>query len=237
MAGEGERVSSVTAQPETALSTVTELFLIRHGNAKRLPRKTYVSAPLTTLGRRQAELTGEYLKAQGIRFDGFYCSALRRAMETANLIGERIGQLPTISAGIHEMEYREIPATVAAELLARTGMLNRYFETRAGKAIRYPMLGRVADGMMDIFTRHDEGRIGVVVHGGVISSVLSWYLPRERRKWWGETVGNCSITRIQIQAGRARLVEYDSVSHLGPLAVTAHLRNYTLSTDQEPISN
>lgn len=232
MAVESDSGSSVTAQADKALSTVTELFLIRHGHAKRLPGKTYVSAPLTKLGRRQAELTGDFLKAQGIQFDGFYCSPLRRAIETANLIGERIGQLPTVGEGIHEMEYREIPATVAAELLARTGMLNRYFETRAGKAIRYPMLGRVADGMMNIYTQHVEGRIGVVVHGGVISSVLSWYLPRERRRWWRETVGNCSITQVRIHAGRAMLVEYDAVAHLGALAASAHQRNYTLSTDE-----
>jgi broad specificity phosphatase PhoE len=232
MADESARGSSVTPEPDTALSTVTELFMIRHGNAKRLPGKTYVTAPLTKLGRRQAELTGEYLKTQGVRFDGYYCSPLLRAIETANLIGERIGQMPAVGEGIHEMEYRELPATIAAELLARTGMLNRYFETRAGKAIRYPMLGRVANGMMNIFTRHVQGRIGVVVHGGVISSVLSWYLPRERRRWWRDTVGNCSITRVQIQAGRATLVEFDSVAHLGPLAATAHERNYTLSTDE-----
>jgi broad specificity phosphatase PhoE len=227
-----ELAGIVTEKASTSLSTITELFLIRHGNAKKLQGETYVTAPLTELGRRQAQVTGAYLKQQGIHFDGYYCSPLKRAIETATLIGERIGQMPAVREGIQEMEYREIPATVFAELLARTGMLSRYFDARIGKAIRYPMIGRVANGMINILAQHSQGRIGVVVHGGVISSVLSWYFPRERKRWWRDTVGNCSITRIEIQEGRAKLVEFDSITHLAELAATAHQRNYTFSTNE-----
>lgn len=209
-----------------------DLYLIRHGNAKKLQGETYVTAPLTELGRRQATRTGEYFAQQGILFDGYYCSALKRAIETATLIGEQTGQAPIIRPGIQEMEYREIPATVAAELVARTGLLDRYFQERVGKAIRFPMIGRVAKGMMSILAQHSNGRLGVVVHGGVISSVLAWYFPGERRRWWRDTVGNCSITRIQVAQGCATLVALDEVAHLGELAATAHLRNYTFTGDE-----
>lgn len=229
--GVNEQTREIEATPDTAepVETITELFLIRHGNAKRLNGETYVTAPLTELGRKQAELTGKYLKGQAILFDGFYCSPLKRALQTATIIGEQIGQTPGIREGIHEMEYREFPTTIMAELFARTGMLNRYFEGRIGRAIRYPMVGRVADGLLRIFAQHARGRLGMVVHGGVVSSVLSWYFPRERQRWWRETVGNCSITRLEIAQGRAVLREYDSVAHLGELEDSAHLRNYTLS--------
>ncbi len=208
---------------------IIQVYLIRHGNAKKLQGETYVTAPLTELGRKQAERTGEFLKAESIHFDGYYCSALKRAIETAALIGDHIGQTATVSVGIHEMEYREIPATIAAELIARTGVFNRYFEQNIGKPFRFPMIGRVAGGMMSIYARHTQGRLGVVVHGGVISSIMAWYFPRERRKWWTETVGNCSITRLEVSERGARLLEYDSVTHLGDLAGSAHLRNYTFS--------
>lgn len=212
-----------------SLSTLSELYLIRHGNAQKLRGETYVTAPLTELGRAQASATGDFLAAQGIVFDGFYSSPLKRAMQTAALIGERIGQAPQVRAGIQEMEYREIPTTVLAELVARTGILNRYLENRIGKKIRYPMVGRVANGVMDIYANHAHGRVCLVVHGGVVSSVLSWYFPRQRRKWWRERVGNCSITRIGFADGRAELIEFDSIAHLGRFAATAHQRNYTWS--------
>lgn len=218
--------------PTISSERAVEVYLIRHGNAKKLQGETYVTAPLTELGRRQATRTGEYLEQQGILFDGYYCSALKRALETATLIGAQTGQKPIIRPGIQEMEYREIPATVAAELVARTGMLDRYFQERVGKAIRFPMIGRVAEGMLSMLAQHSQGRLGVVVHGGVISSVLAWYFPGERRRWWRDTVGNCSITRIQVTSGRATLVAFDEVTHLGELAVTAHLRNYTFTGDE-----
>lgn len=212
-----------------ALPPAVELYLIRHGNAKKLRGETYVTAPLTELGRQQAALTGDYLKQQNIHFDGYYCSALKRAVETATIIGERSAQKHVVREGIHEMEYREIPATVAAELLARTGLLNRYFERRIGKAIRFPMIGRVATGMLGILGLHTTGRVGVVVHGGVISSILAWYFPNERQRWWRDTVGNCSITRIRVTAARAELLEYDFVQHLGEISDSAHLPNYSFS--------
>ncbi|MCC7164396.1 MAG: histidine phosphatase family protein [Anaerolineae bacterium] len=217
---------------EPVPAPAVELYLIRHGNAKKLQGASYVTAPLTELGRQQATRTGEYLQAQGVPFDGYYSSALERAIETATLIGGKIGQTPTIQPGIQEMEYREIPATVAAELVARTGMLNRYFEARIGKPIRFPMIGRVAEGMLSILGRHPNGRVGIVVHGGVISSILAWYFPDNRRHWWSATVGNCSITRIRVIEGCATLVEFDAVAHLGDLAESAHRRNYTFTGDE-----
>lgn len=222
----------LSAAASEALPAVVELYLIRHGNAKKLWGETYVTAPLTELGRKQAALTGDYFKQQDIRFDGYYCSPLKRAVETATIIGERSGQTPVVRTGIHEMEYREIPGMVAAELLARTGLLNSYFQQRIGKAMRFPMVGRVATGMLGILGLHDEGRVGVVAHGGVISSILSWYFPNERRRWWRDTVGNCSITRLRVTAARAELVEYDFVGHLGEISDSAHLPNYTLSRDE-----
>jgi probable phosphoglycerate mutase len=242
MSGEERAAEGVTAGGDTALSIATalpddgrqsvELILVRHGNAKKQRGETYVTAPLTELGRKQAALAGQFLKNRGTHLDGFYCSSLKRAVEAATIIGEHIGQAPAVSDGIHEMEYREIPAVIAVELLARTGLFNRYFQERVGKELRYPMIGRVATGILGILARHPQGRVGIVAHGGVISSILSWYLPRERRHWWRDTVGNCSITRLALEQGRATLLEYDFVAHLGDLTATAHLPNYSFSADE-----
>lgn len=209
---------------------VTELYLIRHGNARKLQGETYVTAPLTELGIEQARRTGEYLQAQEMRFDGYFTSPLKRAVETAGWIGKAIGQEALVQLGMQEMEYREIPAMLACELLARTGVLNRYFESRAGKQIYYPTVGRIATAVLNILGQHAHGRVGVIVHGGVISSILSWYFPRERQRWWREPVGNCSITHLKVESTGATLISFDEIAHLGALAPTAHQRNYTFST-------
>lgn len=210
---------------------MTELYLIRHGNAKKLKGESYVTAPLTELGREQANLTGAYLREHGVLFDGYYSSPLKRACETAELIGAHLGQTPQVRAGLQEMEYREFPATLTLELLARTGALNHYFQTHAGKVLRHPMLGRISRAMTAILRAHPHGRVGVVAHGGVVSGVLAWYFPQERERWWRITVGNCSITRLEINAERALVLAVDEIEHLGALRASAHVRNYSVSSN------
>jgi len=214
---------------------MVELYLVRHGNAKKLEGESYVTAPLTALGRQQADLTGAYLRAAGIGFDGYYTSPLRRARETADLIGAHIGQTAQARDGLQEMEYREIPATVAVELFARTGWLDGYYEKRAGQALWHPLLGRVSRALVEILRVHSQGRVAVVAHGGVISGVLAWYFPHERERWWHTTVGNCSITRLEIEATRARLGAVDELDHLGALREMAHARNYSFSSRSEGV--
>ena len=67
----------------------TELILVRHGNAVRV-NGDYFYAPLTQLGREQAAETGEYFASQQNHLDGFYASPIRRAQETASIIGAKI---------------------------------------------------------------------------------------------------------------------------------------------------
>lgn len=210
---------------------MTELYLIRHGNAKKLQRESYVTAPLTALGRKQADLTGAFLNLTGISFDGYYCSPLKRAVETATIIGSHIGQTPGVRLGTHEMEYREIPCTVGLELFARTGILNHYFQEHTGQVLRHPFLGRVSRAVTEILKEHPTGRIALVAHGGVIVSIMAWYMPHERQKWWRASVGNCSFTRLEIVNHRAELLAFDETVHLGELQVSAHQTNYSFSAD------
>lgn len=212
---------------------MTELYLIRHGNAKKRKGASYLTAPLTELGRQQADLTGEFFSSSRITFDGYYSSPLKRACETALIIGTHIDQEPDTCAGLEEMEYREFPATLAVELFARTGLLNNYFQTHAGKIVRHPVLGRVSRVMTGILNAHPQGRVGVVAHGGIVSGVLAWYFPRERERWWRMNVGNCSITRLEIEPAHARLLGMDEVDHLGALRALAHMRNYSVSSNAE----
>jgi broad specificity phosphatase PhoE len=77
----------------------TELILIRHGNAVRV-NGDYFHAPLTSIGQEQAARTGQYFTASQNHLDGFYSSPLRRAQETASIIGAKIGQNAELKNGI-----------------------------------------------------------------------------------------------------------------------------------------
>ena len=81
------------------LRTRLIVVFIRHGHAEsnvegrvgQVP-----NTPLTTTGKKQAELLGKYFKTHNEKFDRIYASPARRAMDTAEIslrVGEREGKI------------------------------------------------------------------------------------------------------------------------------------------------
>ncbi len=197
----------------------TELILIRHGHAVRV-NGHYVPAPLTELGQKQADRTGRFLCQMQEHLDGFYCSPLRRARETAARIGVQIGQIPHIRNGIQELEGLEVPQLVLFETMARFGLFGNYLYQCKGQLIRWPIVGRVSKVLTELMVKHPDERVAVVVHSGVISAVLAWYYPRRRRRWWRYTVDNCSLTRLLVNGAQAELLTVNDTNHLRPEITT-----------------
>jgi len=205
----------------------TELMLIRHGNAVRI-NGDYVHAPLTALGQEQAGLTGEYFTGSQIQLGGFYSSPLRRTQETAGIIGSKIGQKAELQDGVQELRFHEMPALVLLEFLSITDPVEDYLDARAGKSIRWPIEGRVAEVLLALVAKHSEQRIAVVTHSGVISAALSWYFPEKRWTWWRTIVSNCSLTRFKVDGPHAELLAVNDVKHLTPAAVTTQKATRTV---------
>ena len=197
----------------------TELILIRHGNAVRV-NGDYFHAPLTTLGQEQAAKTGQYFSGQDNHLDGLYASPLRRARETAGIIGAKIGQNAELRQGIQEVRATEVPGLVILEILSIADLLEDYLDARAGGPILWPIEGRVSAVLLAIVARHPNQRVAVVAHAGVISAALSWYLPEKRWRWWRTTVSNCSLTRFRVEGARGELLSVNDIQHLGPVPIT-----------------
>lgn len=197
----------------------TELILIRHGNAVRI-NGDYFHAPLTTLGQEQAAKTGQYFNNPENHLDGFYASPVRRAKETASIIGAKIGQNAELRPGIQEVRATEVPALVILEILSIADLVEDYLDARAGGRIRWPIEGRVSAVLLEIVASHPDQRVAVVAHAGVISAALSWYLPERRWHWWRTTVSNCSITRFKVEGTRGELLAVNDIQHLGPVPIT-----------------
>ena len=214
----------------------TELILIRHGNAVRI-NGDYFHAPLTTLGQEQAAKTGQYFSGSENHLDGFYASPLRRAQETASIIGAKIGQNAESRPGIQELRAIELPALVILEILSIADLLEDYLDAHAGGPIRWPIEGRVSTVLLDIVARHPNQRVAVVAHAGVISAALSWYLPERRWHWWRTTVSNCSLTRFRVEGTRGELLAVNDIQHLGPVPVTTQPPAITveIAKDAHPV--
>lgn len=198
---------------------MTELVLIRHGNAVRV-NGDYINAPLTPLGRTQAERTGLRFCEENFHLDGFYTSPLRRTKETSALIGSKNGQIPSIRNGIQELEGFEVPMLAMMEFLAHVGWFGKYLYENSGKPIHWPIVGRVSSVVTEVLKKHEGGRVAIVTHSGVISSVLAWYFPNKRRRWWVYTVDNCSLTRLKVDGTQAELIVVNDTNHLSDALTT-----------------
>src|SRR6266568_6485948 len=90
--------------PLPAKPSPARLLLVRHGQStwNREHRiQGQLDPPLSTEGRRQAMQVARRLA--GRRLAGFYSSDLKRAFETAGLIGEAVAATPSPSEALREI--------------------------------------------------------------------------------------------------------------------------------------
>jgi 2,3-bisphosphoglycerate-dependent phosphoglycerate mutase len=209
------------------LVMATELILIRHGYTVPV-NGDYFHAPLTALGQDQAARTGEYFSTPQNHLDGFYSSPLRRAQETAGIMGAKIGQNAVSRPGVEEVRLDELPVLVILEIISITDPVEDYLDARAGGPIRWPVEGRVSAVLLEIVAGHPNQRVAIIAHAGVISAALSWYLPDKRWHWWRTTVSNCSLTRFSVEGNRAQLLGVNETQHLSPVLVTTQAPTKTV---------
>jgi len=185
-----------------------ELFLIRHGestNNALADASARVADPLlTTLGERQAERVAAHLgdlahlhstqRSTAPPLDRLYCSAMLRAMQTADAIGRRLGLAPELWLDIHEFGgiyldhgadkvgypgatrdelAARFPNCVLAPDLPRDGWWNRPYEEH-GAGVERAL--RVARALRD--RAHEPTRIGLVSHGDFLNALLRALLDR-----------------------------------------------------------
>lgn len=88
------------------------LVLVRHGQA-RSPDGSYgPRTPLSALGRNQANAAAEAL-AQGAAITAIYSSPFPRALETATILGDRLGCPPVVEDRLAEFEMGTAPLAFA----------------------------------------------------------------------------------------------------------------------------
>ena len=159
----------------------TETILIRHGHAVRI-NGNYVHAPLTELGRKQADLTGLRFCNEESRLDGFYASPLRRTQETSAIIGSKIPRSPTCDLACASWKGSKCLCWSCSSFSVRIGWFGHYLYDNVGKPLKWPIAGRVSTVVTDLVQKHEGGKVAVVTHSGVISAILAWYFPQKRRQ-------------------------------------------------------
>lgn len=141
---------------------------------------------LTDEGRQQAMRAAETLALYQPGFDVLVSSPLRRARDTAEIIGERLGlALESIDERWSERDIGEWSGLTTTEIEARwPGMLhawrNEHLDQLPGGEHEAGMTARVTSAMHDLVASLQGQRALVIAHGGVLHTLAHAYGSRPR---------------------------------------------------------
>lgn len=195
-----------------------DLLLIRHAEPERVPPGASVAPAdpvLTERGREQALRLARWLEHEPI--DAILSSPLRRAGDTAEVVGTQLGIGVEVVDGLMEYDARA-DYYIPVEELRET----RDHHWRAMIEGRWEELGgedpeqfraRVVPVVDGIIERFPGGRVAAVCHGGVINVYLAALLGMERHLWFEP--GYTSISRVAAaRTGERSVVTLNETAHL-----------------------
>ncbi len=175
---------------------------------------------LTDLGVELAELSREGFACEGICFDRIYTSPLGRAVQTAQVIGEKTLKEETTAAfvlddRIREMCFGRYEGLELSRLKDQDQNIvdcfsrpSRYQEDETGESYG-AVYARVAEFMHEVLLPLEaEGveRALVVCHGTVIRVFLSLIKEIPLDDLWKMRQPNCSINLISLSDGKFSVV-------------------------------
>ncbi|QSE92108.1 histidine phosphatase family protein [Rhodococcus pseudokoreensis] len=196
-----------------------ELLLIRHGEPD-LASATLHDPELTSLGVEQAGLLGTYLVDEDIA--AVYTSPLRRAAQTAEIIGSILGHTPVVRDDLAEFD-RDAPEYLDFAKLAADGD-PRYAAFTRGDLSPWgtdleTFRRRVTIEFDRIVEDHHGQRVAVVSHGGVANCHLGPILGADRLSI--HKPAHTGFARVLADSsGRRELISMNETSHLRPLRLS-----------------
>lgn len=212
-------------------NNAAELFLIRHADAipeedEIIPSGIYDDLPLSRAGRKQAQALAERLS--GLSFDAIYSSPLRRCLETAAPLAERLGMTPIIVEGLKEIKLgnirplpddgKDLAALTKAlqdrqidivRVAGETGHWDGIPDSEQSIAFR----SRVVETLDEIVSKHIGQRILAFAHGGVINAYIAEVLGLEKDFFFPAANTSISIVRVASKKHRVLYVLND-IGHI-----------------------
>jgi probable phosphoglycerate mutase len=215
---EGFRQYRFTAPPGS-----TTLLLVRHGeSAPAIPdqpfelRDGHGDPPLDPVGVEQAERLGERLAKE--RVDAIYVTTLRRTHETAAPLARRLSLEPIVEPALREVFLGEWEGgamrarAAAGDPIFAEIFLKERWDVIPGAEPHDDFDTRTARGLQRIVDAHPDGRVVVIVHGGVIGQLLHRATGASRFAFAASDNG--SISEVVVSPERAVIRRYNDTGHL-----------------------
>jgi len=207
-----------------------ELFIVRHADAipdenEIIPSGIYDDLPLSRIGREQAQALAERLSR--LNFDAIYTSPLRRCLETAEPLAERLAMTPIISEGLKEIrlgnirplpdDRQDLAALTKAlqerqidivRLAAETGHWDIIPDSEPSVAFRK----RVVETLDEIASNHIGQRVLAFAHGGVVNAYVAEVLGLQKDFFY--PAANTSINVVRASGKHRVLYVLNDIGHI-----------------------
>ena len=169
-------------EPGSKMEQPTRVLLLRHAEtaAPELFHGAESDIGLGPRGRLQAEAVARPLAA--LRPEALYCSAMRRAVETAGPIGRACGLVPQLVAALHERRMGPLSGqSIVQGMDAYDEARGRWMAgdldaTHEGGESYADVRRRAVPAFEALAVRHPGRTIVVVAHGFVIRVLLTTLL-------------------------------------------------------------
>jgi probable phosphoglycerate mutase len=204
----------------------TQILFIRHGETdwNRIKRiQGHIDIPLATTGIAQARRLAQRLAdeaKQGARLDAIYSSDLQRAQQTAQPIGDALGQPLQLRENLRERSYGAFQGHDSDEIALRFPDEYAQWQTRdpgfappEGESQRV-FYHRIVHAIEPLVAAHPGGRIACVTHGGVLDCVRRFATSTPLDAPRNYPLLNTSVNVLDYENGRATIVSWADVAHL-----------------------
>ena len=208
---------------QTKQSSGTQsMILIRHGesiwNQERRIQGN-LDPSLSDRGKAQARLLAGRLK--GRVFAALYTSPLRRALETAVILGESTGLAPRPVDGLREIRLGEWEGRTTTELRTMSGNLYDRWIDRPLDVCSPPggeeisaFQQRAMGTIEGLRMAHTDADFLVVTHGGVIKAYLCHVLGLSLNRLFRIKADNTAVTEILFNGDMPQLALLNDTCHL-----------------------
>ena len=199
---------------------MAKIYLVRHGETawnKEGLFQGQTNIDLNETGIKQAEKLHDHLN--GDKWDAVYCSDLKRAMTTAQIITSRHNVELTPCTELREMNFGQLEGKNITECFANP-VISKWWENRdpdyappGGESIR--QLAERSCQFMQRINLYSEENIMIVAHGGTIRSLICILMGLDTRYWWQFHIDHTALSIIYATSQRGVILSLlNNTSHL-----------------------
>ena len=190
-----------------------EVYFLRHGetpwNREKKIQGSTESIDLTDFGIQLAEQTRDGMKKAGLSFGRVFTSPLRRALHTAEIVGDGFGVAPETDVRLREMGFGKYEGTFMQEGLFADDNIRSCFKDPPsyvpdGGESFDDVLSRARSFFKEVLLPLEGAvdRVLVVSHGAFMRSVVRLVADREMKDYWQGAQPNCCVHVVEISGGK-----------------------------------